>query len=183
MERWKPVVGFEDYYEVSDQGRVKSLSRFRVTRPGRGYQQAERILVPVAARTRLDGKSRLIVTLHGSDGPRWTRVPHIVLGAFIGPRPSAAHQARHLDCDPTNNRAANLLWGTAAENHADTLRCDHIYRGEDHPGAKLTDAQITEIRALRAAGVSGLRLAARFGVSHRLIYLIEQRKAWSHVAT
>ena len=33
-------------------------------------------------------------------------------------------------------RAANLLWGTAAENHADTLRCDHILRGAAHPNSK-----------------------------------------------
>jgi hypothetical protein len=135
VEQWKPVVGFEGY-EVSDQGRVKSLSRWRETRPGRRFWAKETILVPIVTRTRLDGKSRTIVNLYRDGQRHWTRVPHIVLNAFIGPRPSTAHQARHLDCDPTNNCAANLLWGTAAENHADTLRCDHILRGASHPNFK-----------------------------------------------
>jgi NUMOD4 motif/HNH endonuclease len=179
MERWRPIRGFEGYYEVSDQGRVKSLPRMK-NGPYRPYRIPERILVLVPVRTRLDGKSRAVVTLHREDTKRWARVPHLVLEAFKGPRPSPKHESRHLNCDPSDDRAINLEWGTQEENHADTLRLDHILRGEQHPNAKLTIKQIKQIRELRAAGVSGPTIGARFGITHRMVYLIEQRKAWAH---
>jgi hypothetical protein len=180
VERWKPVVGFEDYYEVSDLGRVKSLARTCLNRWGGQRSVPERILVQVPARTRRDGKSRYIVTLHGADGPRWSRVPHLILTAFVGSRPPG-HEARHLDCDPSNNRLTNLAWGTQAENHADTLRLDHVLRGERHPNAKLTKAQVDQIRELRTAGLSGPAIGAQFGISHRMVYLIAKNRNWSHV--
>jgi NUMOD4 motif/HNH endonuclease len=182
MERWRPIRGFEGYYEVSDQGRVKSLSRMKNGRPGyRPYRIPERILVLVPIRTRLDGKSRVVVSLHREDIKRWARVPHLVLEAFKGPRPSPKHESRHLNCDPSDNRAVNLEWGTQQENHADTLQLDHILRGERHPNAKLTTKQIKQIRELRAAGVSGSVICTCFGITHNLVYLIAKRKAWAHV--
>jgi len=46
-EIWKPVVGYEGFYEISNLGRVKSLSRF-VNRSRGGKQlKKERILIPL----------------------------------------------------------------------------------------------------------------------------------------
>jgi hypothetical protein len=181
-ERWKPVVGFEGYYEVSDRGRIRSLPRTCPSRPGRRRPVPGCILRQVPYRTRRDGKARHIVMLYNADLQlkRLARIPHIVLEAFVGPRPPN-QQARHLDCDPSNNRLSNLSWGTAEENHADTLRLDHIPRGDQHVQAKLATAQVLEIRALRAEGIKAPVLAARFGVTKGLIYAIEQRRSWKHV--
>lgn len=108
-EEWRPVVGFEGLYEVSDQGRVKSLSKLT----GRGYLRPEMILklskMPkgyLAAQLRKDSKNYKI------------RVHTLVLTSFVGPRP-ADQECRHLDGDPTNNRLDNLVWGTRAENMDD----------------------------------------------------------------
>lgn len=184
QEQWRPVVGFEGYYEVSDQGRVKSLARLCPCRPGRRWRKVhERILKPIPVKTRLDGVQRLIVMLQAADRDlvKWCRIHCLVLEAFVGPRPTPQHESRHLNCNPSDNRLVNLRWGTKAENHADTLRMDHILRGERHPGAKLTDAQVIEIRRLRAAGVSGPVIAAKFGITHHLTYMIANRQVWKHV--
>ncbi len=42
--KWKPVPGFEDYYEVSSHGRIKSLSRERVLPYGSTWLMPEKIL-------------------------------------------------------------------------------------------------------------------------------------------
>lgn len=51
------------------------------------------------------------------------RIPktiHVLIAtAFHGPKPTPAHQVRHLDGTRTNNRPENLAWGTPAENSAD----------------------------------------------------------------
>jgi len=179
-EVWRPVVGFETYYEVSDFGRVRSMVRTITDANGIQRRYRGRIKAQAAARTRRDGKSRYIVTLHKDGVPSWCRVPHLVLNAFVGPCP-AGQQGRHLNCDPSDNRLSNLAWGTQQENDADSMRLGYIMRGELHGAAKLTDSQIIEIRELRRTGVLGRLIADQYGVSTSLIYLIAKKKVWSHV--
>ncbi len=73
-------------------------------------------------------------------------------------------------------RLDHLFLGTKAENTRDMVskgRNRSRYAvGERVHTAKLSDAQVSEIRALAAAGVSRLELARRFGVSKSNIYLI-----------
>lgn len=95
METWIPVPGREGYL-VSDEGRAAKIME---RKPGpNGYIQMG---VP-----RPDGKR------HRDYLHQW------VLWAFQGPRPPGM-LARHLDDDPLNNRADNLLWGTRSENQHD----------------------------------------------------------------
>jgi len=108
IEQWRPVVGFEGRYEVSNLGRVASL-------PNR--QRPTRIIMR-QSRTP-DGYYRLNLC---ADGTRVRRSVHLlVAAAFIGPRPEGL-MTRHMDGDPGNNRAGNLAWGTAEENAQDMLR-------------------------------------------------------------
>jgi hypothetical protein len=179
-EQWRPVLGFEGYYEVSDQGRVRSLERMCRSRPGRQRPVPERMLKPVSVRSRRDGMSRFVVTLH-KDGQFWRRVSHLVLEAFVGGRPTFAHECRHLNCNPSDNRLMNLSWGTQAENHADTLRLGHIARGSLHPAAKLTEKQVVQIRKMLHDGEKPVAVAARFAVSCPTVEGIKYRRTWKHV--
>ena len=104
VELWRPVVGFEGRYEVSDAGRVRSLITARElthTVNGQGYHR---------------------VSLSSGKGPsRLHSVYRLVLAAFTGPAPTG-HVARHLNGDPSDNRLANLAYGTYSENNRDTVR-------------------------------------------------------------
>ncbi len=113
-ERWLPVVGYEEWYEVSDQGRVRSLDRWvygRRTRwfPGRMLSSHR------------DGHYPQ-VTLAYAGKHHDARIHELVLTAFVGPRPSPSAVARHYDDDPSNNTVENLLWGTSGENRRDCVR-------------------------------------------------------------
>jgi hypothetical protein len=87
-------------------------------------------------------------------------------------------------CDtPACVNPSHLFLGTRADNNRDKQVKGRAYRpaGAAHGEAKLTDAQVIEIRRRRAAGERGTDLAAEFGVSPSLIHLIHARKAWKHL--
>lgn len=130
-ERWLPVVGYEGRYEVSDQGRVRSVDR---TVPVTG--QAPRrlrgqILIPTTAS---GGRPTVVLSRNETDpnSRRHRRVAHLVLGAFVGPRPDG-HVCCHWDDDPANNRLENLRWDTASANRLDSVRNGtHIWAARTH---------------------------------------------------
>ena len=114
METWKPVPDFEDFYEVSDRGRVRSLERkVLVTRGDTGSSYWKpvkpRVLRP------LNGNGYPHVGLH-KDGRQEKHPVHVlVCRTFIGPRPKD-FDVLHLDNDKWNNHVSNLKWGTRSEN-------------------------------------------------------------------
>jgi hypothetical protein len=110
VEQWRPVPGYEGLYEVSDQGRVRSLYEWRGRAPAGHLLKGG--ISPYGY--------RLLTLAKGGD--YWSvPVHHLVTLAFLGPRPEGAH-VRHLDGNPLNNRLENLLYGTRSLNTLDSVR-------------------------------------------------------------
>lgn len=117
---------------------------------------------------------------------RWngkhTTVSRLVCEALNGSPPTPAHDAAHscgnghLGCVAKRH----LSWKTKTENQRDRINHGTVCDGERHPLAKLTEADVREIRALRGS-CTQREIAARFRVSESLIGLIHQRKLWVHV--
>lgn len=104
METWKDVEGYEGLYQVSDEGRVKSLKkRF-------GRQEGERIMKPSMEWC---GYMRLGLTKDGK--ARIFAVHRLVAKAFI-PNPENKPVINHIDGNRANNRVENLEWATYKEN-------------------------------------------------------------------
>jgi hypothetical protein len=114
-ENWRPVVGYEGRYEVSDQGRVKSLARLVIKSDGRHQPRTERILKQ--ARTR---GGHMAVCL-SNNGQRVRLVHHLVLEAFVGPRPLGM-ECCHSNDTGHDNRLENLRWDTRHNNLLDQVR-------------------------------------------------------------
>ncbi|WP_373413722.1 helix-turn-helix domain-containing protein [Ensifer aridi] len=55
-----------------------------------------------------------------------------------------------------------------------------VHHGEDNGNARLTSADVVEIKGLLAAGLSQRKIARRFRVSQKTIYLIHHGKTWLH---
>jgi hypothetical protein len=127
-ECWLPVAGHEGQYEVSDQGRVRSLARV-VTVKASSYRPAyarsvpERILRPGPSNS---GHLTVILGKHN------TRLVHVlVLEAFVGPRP-IGYEACHGLGGVSDNSLLNLRWDTRSSNNLDAVcwgkRTPEFYR-------------------------------------------------------
>lgn len=124
-----------------------------------------------------DGTYRQNGTGHYVRVTRWTYTQ------FIGPIPAGKQLCHTCDNPPCVN-PSHLWVGTTADNHADRERKGRGRRshGSEHVGAKLTDEQVRQIRALYVPRkVTCQQLADQFGVSNQLISQIVRRKKWAHL--
>ena len=122
-ELWQPIPGFEETYEASDQGRIRSIDRV-VTQPCRwagvetiSYKRKGKILRQASRKEQNSNYGRKFVNLWGGTPRRSypTLVHHLVAFTFIGPRPKGL-EIDHVNGDKTDNRACNLEYVTHAEN-------------------------------------------------------------------
>ena len=107
-------------------------------------------------------------------------VHRLVCSAFNG-RPQPGQIARHLDGNPGNNDPRNLAWGTFQDNSADMIRHGRSLVGTKNHKAKLTDAEVLEIRRRRSNGETIVSLEAAFGVTNTNISFICLRRTWRHI--
>ena len=117
-EKWRDVVGYKGLYQVSDQGRVKSLERIIIKKDGRKFTVKERILKPA-----FNGCGYLLVVLCAGGKPKTLTVHRLVCEAFHE-NPENKPEVNHINEDKADNRACNLEWSTAKEN------CNHGTRNE-----------------------------------------------------
>lgn len=187
-EIWKPVVGYEGLYEVSNMGRVRSLARTTwcaaTTKRRACFKHYRPRIMKPSTNSRLDA---MHVSLHKSGVRCVRKVHHLVAEAFIGPRP-ANMECCHNDGDPTNNQADNLRWDTSRGNHADRFRHGTMTRGEKHHATTLTDEQVRDIRERytphrdRRNHGNAAQLALEHGVRQAVIWDIASGRTWKHLA-
>jgi hypothetical protein len=115
-EKWKPVIGYEDYYQVSDLGRVRSLDRVVNSRNNCTRIIPGRILKPINS-----GGRYIVFLTDGNSNSRQRRIHHMVLETFVGPRPKGMDGC-HDDDIQDNNKLSNLRWDTRSENLKDKFR-------------------------------------------------------------
>jgi hypothetical protein len=97
---------------------------------------------------------------------------------FNGPCPEG-QECRHLDGNPTNNRASNLAWGTPTDNSRDKIEHGTNGAGESNPMARLTAAAVSDMRRMRAeTGASYKQLGMHFGVSTMTAFRATTERAW-----
>ncbi len=108
------------------------------------------------------------------------KVHHLILLAFVGPRPPGL-QCRHLDGNPLNNHLTNLRWGTPKEDGEDRVRHGRMPKGEDFPQSKLTNVRVFEIRQKASRGKTLEDLAVEYGVSSVLVGQVVRGEIWRHV--
>lgn len=159
-EQWGDVAGFPDYM-VSDHGRV-------ARRAGAWHTPFTRM---VEGGVKDTGYHQVMLSKGGRQHPR--TVHQLVADAFIRPR-LPGEVVNHLDGNKLNNHRSNLEITTRAGNVAHAVAHGLIRRGIRHGMAKLTDAQVREIRARFAAGEQGREIAEAYGITRNYAYHIKR---------
>lgn len=109
-EIWKPIIGYEGLYEISNLGRVKSLPKYHKTRFS-GYIKKCKILKP-----RIDSYGYLMVALCKDKKQKNFLIHRLVAKHFIA-NPNNYDSINHKDECKTNNNVNNLEWCTRYYNN------------------------------------------------------------------
>jgi len=168
---WRAIPGWPDY-EASSHGEIRSWKPARncAPKPTEG-----RVLT-----TRPDKDGYRSVALYDPVDGLWHTKAHIlVCMAFRGPKPSPDHVVRHLDGTRDNNHWTNLIWGTPAQNSADSRKHGTWSHGAKVNTAKLTESEVIEI--LGRPDETHKVLAEEYGVSTGAIWHIRDGRTWKHL--
>lgn len=178
-EQWKPVVGYEGSYEVSNLGRVRSVSRvISSIKSGKPFHRKHqgKILAPRINRWGYQqihlGKETTTHSIH-----------KLVAQAFICIKPSPRHQVNHINGVKTDNRVANLEWVSCSENVQHAFGTGLNHHSERSSATSLTADQVMEIRRRRNEGEKLVSLASAFGMSVSGVHAIAQGKNWKHLTS
>ncbi len=171
IETWKDVKGYEGLYQVSNLGRVKSLSRKAVeTKYTKNLFIKEKILV----QTICSGGYPYITLFGDIDNRKKVRVHRLVAEAFI--ENSCNHtDVNHLDGNKKNNSIENLEWCNRSEN------ISHAYRTMLRtPKTKISKEQAFAIK-YKFLGFSQTRIGQIFGIHQITVSDIQTGKNWATI--
>lgn len=175
---YRDIPGFPGY-RVGSDGSIWSR---RLTGSGSNRMRESWRPLSTAYHQRKSGGYRAIsITLCSSNGRRQVSVAHLVLEAFIGPRPAGGEACHFPDRDPRNNRLDNLRWGTPKENSKDREIHGTTARGGRNGNSRIA---LEQVRAIRSDAKSGLNLsevARKHGVGRTTVGNIVKRRTWKHV--
>jgi len=184
MQIWRAVPGYEQYYQVSNTGKVKSLRTSKIMSPGK------------------DRRGNLALYLYHPEHKKKLRikVSQIVALTFIGPRPRDKHMVLHRDDDKGNNHVLNLYYGNNSDNQKDAYRNGRVSPlknkeiharamatqklskkmpcAEQHYKARLTWEDVNTIRTRHSNGESCICLGKEYKCTDANIHRIVTFKNW-----
>lgn len=181
-EEWRPVVGYEGVYIVSESGAVMRIKAARGARINHCLKSA------------ISNCGYFVVVL--TPPMKMFLVHRIVARAFLGIPPEGEEQVNHKDAIKTNNHYSNLEYVSpqgnsdhaaahglvpSGENHWSKHQPEKVHRGSNCHLSKLTEELVREIRNLCPKIHKTKIVAAKYSVSKSTIKLIRNGTIWRHV--
>lgn len=182
-EIWLPVKNYENFYHISNMGRLKILDRvcwksnkkkdvtkFKCERLSAGVPNDK-------------GYPQHILINENSD--KWTRMIHLIVAEHFIPNPENKPQVNHKNGIKTDNRVENLEWVTAKENsqHAYETGLTKAIFGDNHYQAKINSKKAMEIKLLlkNKNNRTLQEIADICNVNRSIVKNISQNSTWKHI--
>lgn len=168
-EIWKDIKDFENLYQVSSLGRVKSLQKEVMNYMGLGIRK-EKVLKP-----RINNSGYEYINLRKFKDPKSFMVHRLVAIAFVE-NPQNKPQVNHINGIKSDNRLENLEWCTASENvkHSYIKLNRQCFRRE-----KLNKEEVLEIRKmLKLKGNNITNLSLKLNISRTTIWKISKNLSY-----
>lgn len=158
MEIWKEIPGFENLYEASNTGKIRSRRR--------------------ELKQYWHNKTYYTLCLSKNNKTKTHTVHRLVLMTFI-PNLENRFCINHKDGNPKNNNISNLEWCTHSYNNKHAYRIGLMKSGQNHHYAKLNNIQVRVIR--KCQDLSQREIGKIFGVCQGTISLIKLNINWNHL--
>ncbi len=171
-EIFRPIKGYEGYYEVSNLGKVKNLAKeWSVGRKG------DTILRAGHRKIGYD-----FVVLCVDKVKKYASVHRLVAEHFCD-NPNSFPDVNHKNGMKGDNRAENLEWCTQSYNvqHAYDNGLKVGSRGEENGSARFKSDDILDIRLMSRMGITQTVIASKYKTSQRTISKIVLRQRWQHI--
>lgn len=176
VETWKDIKGWEEYYQVSSDGKVRSKDKFVPHWRGGNAIRRGRIL------SAFNRRGYFEVNLSVNNNRHDISIHRLVAENFID-NPLKLPQVNHKDGNKLNNCVDNLEWVTRSQNvkHAYDMGLSPKRFGEENSRSKLTSYGVIIIKGLIESGMPQNRIAHKFGVSKSTVCMIKKNRVWSQI--
>lgn len=166
-EIWKDIKGYEEHYQISNKGRVKSLARRFIDCRGRNQNIKERIM-----KVGKDTDGYPIVALYKNNKAKTQTVHRLVAKHFLK-RIEGKNTINHKNFIRDDNIFTNLEWCTTKENI--------LFSAKEGRYSKLTNKQILEIYNRIKNGERQPKIAKEYCVDSRTIRAIIRGETHKHL--
>ena len=164
IESWKPVTGYDGFYEVSNYGKVRSVDR--MVKCGNKFLKI--FGKELSQAKDAHGYRRVSLTRNGKGKTK--KVHRLVAQAFI-PNPNSLPEVNHISGDKSDNSIFNLEWIGRRKN-IEHAKNNGFYKSIPK---KLSKQEVREIRQLYkpySTSGSSIALSLKYGVSAPYIWRI-----------
>ena len=152
MQEWRDVPGYEGYYQVSNDGEVRSLTR--TLSDGRTWKGRK-------LKGGYFGNGYKFITCR-KDGKAFNFSVHRMVAMAFIPNPENYQMVNHKDGNKNNNHVSNLEWVDGSQNQYHAVKTGLRK-------SKLTKADVRNIKELIEQGESQESIAKRYNVSQMTI--------------
>jgi hypothetical protein len=170
QEEWKYIHGYDNRYQVSNFGRVRSL-RGRHNKP---YRE------PLVLSATFDGNGYLKVNLYCKQKLQSRTVHSLVAESFIGTRP-INHDVNHIDGNKSNNNLNNLEYLTKSKNKLHAISIGLIDTRKYRSNNKVSIDNVKIIKQLISEGRSDRQIGDMFKIHKATVNDIRHNKTWKEV--
>ena len=168
-EVWRDIPGYENLYQVSDIGNIRSLGN------GSSPNSKPRLL-----NLKHESNGYIRICLQKNGKRKYLCVHRLVGFAFIN-NPEDKPCINHIDYVRSNNIVSNLEWCTYSENAYHSSE-NLSRKGTQNGCCKLKEHQVIEIRdKYKNSSLNQVELSGQYNVSASLISQIVLNKIWSHI--
>lgn len=175
------MVGYDHPYEVSSDGRVRTLDRV-IIKPARSNARGGPATIKSHEMCMTDdGCGYLRVKVHKGGVVKMAKVHRLVALAFLD-NPENKAEVNHKDGNKKNNSVSNLEWATRLENMQHAWRTGlNDTKGERNVRSKISEDTAKQIKSLLSVGLPRYKVAQKVGASWQTVNLINRGITWKHV--